>query len=163
MAGPAREAVRSITPALSVLGVATMTDVHYSVLSRPRTLAWLFAVLGVVALALAASGVYALMSYVVTQRTHEIGVRTALGAGPWRLVGGFVREGTTVVATGAAVGVACSWVLARLVRGGLYGLSTVDPFSVLGASLIMIVVGVLATYLPARHAASVDPIVAMRD
>jgi hypothetical protein len=162
MAGPARAAVFSVAPQWSVSGVATMTDVHYSVLSRNRTLAWLFAVLGVVAVLLAASGIYALMSHLVTQRTHEIGVRTALGAGPWRLVGGFLREGVTVVALGAAVGATGSWVLARLVLSGLYGLTTADPISILGASGIMVVAGVLATFLPARRAASVDPVVAMR-
>jgi ABC-type antimicrobial peptide transport system permease subunit len=139
-----------------------MTEVHYMALSRHQTLGRLFAVLGAIALVLGAAGVYGVLSYFVTQRTVEIGIRAALGADARSLVRMFVRQGMTVTAIGFALGVPGAWAVARLLRGRLYNVSPPDVWIFAGVMLVLAAVAFVAAWLPSRRAASVDPLVALR-
>lgn len=163
VAQPARAAIHSVNPAVPILDVQTMTDVHYGGLSRNQTLAWLFTVLGGIALLLGATGVYGVLSYFVAQRTHEIGIRAALGADRRTLVAIFVRQGMTMTLAGVVLGLSGAWALTRVVRRQLHEVSATDPLSFAGVALLLIGIGFLATYIPARRAAAIDPLIAIRD
>jgi putative ABC transport system permease protein len=119
--------------------------------------------LGGIALLLGATGVYGVLSCLVSQRTHEIGIRAALGADRRTLIGLFVRPGMVMTLVGIVLGLAGAWGLARLVRGMLHDVSATDPLSFAGVALVLIGVALLATYLPARRAAAVDPLIAIRE
>ncbi len=159
---PVRDVVLALDPTRSVR-VTTMTDVHHSALSRNRTLAWLFSIVGAVALGLAAFGVYGVLSYFVSERTHEIGVRAALGADRRALIGHFMKQAAMMLAVGAVLGVAGAWMLGHAVRGLLHGTVAMDPVGAASAIGALAIVGAGAAWLPARRAARVDPMVAMRE
>jgi predicted permease len=159
---PARAAIHAIDPGMPIVGMQTMTDIHHDALSRQQTLASLLTVLGGIALLLGAAGVYGVLAYFVSLRTQEIGIRAALGADRSRLVRFFVRQGLTVTLVGIGVGLAGAWALSRVVRGRLHEVSPTDPVSFAGAAALLLVVGLLASYLPARRAAAVDPLTAIR-
>ena len=148
--------------AITANGSAAATDVHYMALSRHQTLGRLFAVLGAIALVLGAAGVYGVLSYFVTQRTVEIGIRSALGADARSLVRMFVRQGMTVTSIGLAIGLPAAWAVARLLRGKLYNVSPPDLWIFTGVTLLLAVVAFAAAWFPSRRAASVDPLVALR-
>jgi ABC-type antimicrobial peptide transport system permease subunit len=158
-----RAAIHAIDPTRPLLDVRTMTEVHYEALSRMQTLASLFVVVGCIALLLGATGVYGVLSYFVSQRTYEIGIRAALGADRRALVGFFVSQGMTMAFVGIALGLAGAWALGRVVRGLLHEVDPTDPLSLSGAALVLAAVGFLATYVPARRAANVDPLIAIRN
>ena len=159
---PARGAVNQAAPGTPVLGVLPMTEVHHMALGRNQTLAWLFATLGVIALLLGATGVYGVLSYFVTQRTAEIGIRAALGADARGLVLMFVRQGLAAVAIGLGIGLPAAWAVARVLRGRLYNVSPPDPLILSAVTLLLLLVAFTAAYVPARRAAAVDPLVALR-
>ena len=161
-AQPARAAIHEAAPDTPVVGVLTMTDVHYMALSRHQTLGRLFAVLGAIALVLGAAGVYGVLSYFVTQRTVEIGIRAALGADAGSLVRLFVRQGMTVTSIGLAIGLPAAWAVARLLRGRLYNVSPPDLWIFTGVTLLLAVVAFAAAWFPSRRAASVDPLIALK-
>ena len=119
--------------------------------------------LGAVALLLAAVGLYSVMADHVARRTHEIGVRMALGARVPDVLGLVVGEAGRLTAVGAALGLFGAWGLGRLMSSNLYGIVRSDPASLLGVTLILVVVALAAAWIPARRAASVDPIVALRE
>jgi putative ABC transport system permease protein len=158
-----RATIHAMDPTKPLPDVRTMTEVHRQALSRMRTLASLFVVVGGIALLLGATGVYGVLSYFVSQRTYEIGIRAALGADRRTLVSLFVRQGMTMAFVGIALGVAGAWALARVVRGLLHEVEPTDPLSFAGAALVLAAVGFLATYVPARRAANVDPLIAIRN
>jgi putative ABC transport system permease protein len=121
----------------------------------------LLSTLGGIALVLAMVGIYGVVAYFVSQRTAEIGVRTALGATPadiWRFV---VRRGMVPVAIGLVVGVALAFVTSRLLSGQLYGVTARDPFTFVAVGVLLLLVAVLAMYVPARRAMRVSPAVAL--
>jgi putative ABC transport system permease protein len=123
----------------------------------------LLSLLGGIAFALATVGIYGVVSYFVTQRTHEIGVRIALGATPpliWKFV---VRRGFTPNFAGLLIGLLLSSATASVLRGQLYGVGVHDPFTLVAVGLLLSVVGLLATYVPARRAMRVPPVVALND
>jgi predicted permease len=161
-AQPARTAIHDASPDTPIIGVLTMTEVHYMALSRHQTLGRLFAVLGAIALVLGAAGVYGVLSYFVTQRTVEIGIRAALGADARSLVRMFVRQGMTLTAIGLALGVPGAWAVAWVLRGRLYNVSPPDVWIFAGVMLVLAAVAFVAAWLPSRRAASVDPLVALR-
>jgi predicted lysophospholipase L1 biosynthesis ABC-type transport system permease subunit len=163
VAPSARTVINAFDPSMAVLGMRTMTEIHYEALSRQETLADLLAVLGGIALLLAATGVSGVLSYFVSQRTYEIGIRAALGADRRSLVRLFVRQGMAMTMGGTVLGLAGAWALTRVVRGRLHEVSPTDPLSFAGAALLLIGIVLIASYFPARRAASVDPLVAIRE
>ena len=121
-----------------------------------------FAGVGIVALLLAIIGLYGVMAFVVSSRTREIGTRIALGASSGRILRGVLTQGLRLVAAGVAIGALASWLLARALVAGLAGLSSADPVAYGGAAFILVLVGLAACYFPARRAASLNPVEALR-
>jgi ABC-type antimicrobial peptide transport system permease subunit len=114
------------------------------------------------ALLLGAVGLYGVVAYIVSLRTREIGVRIALGAQPSAVGRGVARQGLVLALSGAAIGLATFLLLARTLRVFLYGVAPTDPVTLLGVTLVLVVVAALASWLPARRAARIDPVDAMR-
>ena len=157
-----RRELAAIDPALPLFDVRTLEQ-HAGLALLPARLAgWLLAVVGSVALALAALGLFGSMAYAVTARTREIGVRMALGADRRSIFGLVVGEGLRLTGIGGLVGVAAALLLTRLLSGLLYGVSPTDP-STFGAALVVLaLVAVAACYVPARRAMRADPMIALR-
>jgi ABC-type antimicrobial peptide transport system permease subunit len=122
----------------------------------------LFGILGLVALLLATIGLYGVMAFVVSSRTREIGTRVALGAASGRILRGVIMEGLRLVAIGIAIGAVISWLLARALVVGLAGLSPADPLAFGSAAVLLLLVGLAACYFPARRAAALNPVEALR-
>jgi putative ABC transport system permease protein len=131
-------------------------------LSGQRFLLMLTGVFAVLAVLLAAIGVYGVMSYVLAQRTREIGIRLALGARRSALVGLVLGQGSRVIAAATVVGVLTAFGAARFMRSQLFGVSVADPVTFVLVPIVLASVALLATYIPARRAAKVDPMVALR-
>jgi predicted permease len=127
-----------------------------------RLLATLSGVFGLLALLLASIGLYGVMAYSVARRSNEVGIRMALGADRRRVVGAVVRETMTLVGAGLVVGLAAAWGATRLIATTLFGLTPMDPPTLVFSVLVMIAVAFVAGYVPARRAAAVDPVVALR-
>jgi len=122
----------------------------------------LLAVFAGIALVLAAVGLYGVMSYAVSWRTHEIGIRMALGAQQTNVLALVVRQGMTMALLGLAIGLVGALALSRLLRGLLFGVSPTDPTTFAGVSILLLLVSMLACLIPARRATQVDPIIALR-
>lgn len=162
LSGPVREAIRALDPSLPLDGVSTLED-HIDLSLLPARIAGIvLGFLGLLGLVLASLGVAGVVAYGVTQRVREIGIRIALGARSGEVVRLVVRDGLRLVAIGVGVGVAIALPLAMLVRRFLYGLSPLDPAAFGGAIAVFGLVAVLASWLPARRAAAVDPMMALR-
>jgi putative ABC transport system permease protein len=160
--GHARAAIAAVDPSLGVSDVATMEQVMSDSTSDRRLNMLLFALLGGLALALAAVGVYGVVAYSVTQRTHEIGVRMAIGARPADVVRMVLAEGGRLAMAGVAAGSVAAIVGARLIRGLLFEVSATDPLTYAAVALGLLAVALLASYIPARRATRVDPMIALR-
>jgi ABC-type antimicrobial peptide transport system permease subunit len=117
---------------------------------------------GILALVLAAVGIYGLLSYVTRQRTHEIGIRMALGADPRDVLRLILRQGLKVASLGLAIGLLASLVLTRALSSQLFGVTPADPPTYLAVVILLLCVALIACYLPARRAMKVDPMVALR-
>lgn len=157
-----RQAVRAVDKNVPLNVVRTQDEQIERTLTKERIFADLAGFLGLLALALASVGLYGLMSFVVLRRTGEIGLRMALGALPGHVLGTILRQSLTLVMIGVGVGLAGAFILARLIAAQLFGLSPADPLTYGGVVLLLIVVALLACWLPARRAARIDPIVALR-
>lgn len=157
-----RQAVRDIDPEMIVVNLRTQETHLDQFVFRERMLARLSTFFGVLVLALVCIGLYGLMSYAVTRRTSEIGIRMALGALPRRVLWIILREAFLLVCAGATLGVGGALAATRLIQNQLYGLSPTDPASYGTVVLLLAGVAVLACLLPARRAANVDPVVALR-
>ncbi len=162
VAGGIRQAVRAIDPQLEVTGLRTMEDVVYEQLLQERTLSQLAGFFSLSALVLACLGLYGILSCNVVRRTREIGIRMALGASAGGVLSVVVRQGMTLTLIGCAVGIALALVLTRFVASLLYGVTPIDPVTFIGVTLALMVVALLACYLPARRAGRIDPMVALR-
>jgi putative ABC transport system permease protein len=158
-----RREVAALDPEQAVMSVMTMEQRVSAALARPRFNALLLNLLSALAAALAAVGIYGVISYSVAQRTREIGVRLALGAKRSDILRLVIRQGMALAAVGVAIGLAASLALTRLMKGLLYGLSATDLLTFAGASALLGAVAVAACWLPARRATKVDPMVAMRE
>ena len=160
--GVVQNRLNSIEPAITIYNVRTLLEHVGRSLYVERMESVILGTLGLLALILTAIGVYGVVTYSVTQRTRELGIRMALGAqrrDVFRLV---LRKGLILVAWGSALGLlACYW-LARLVSSQLYGISPNDPATLLSVAVILVGVALLASYIPARRATKVDPLVALR-
>ena len=155
-------AIQSVDPDLPVFDVASMDERVAAVEWQRQAASRLFSVFGLLALALAAFGIYGVMSYQVAQRTHELGIRQAFGAGPRDLMADVVRQGLGFFLRGTVLGVLAGLVLVRLIRSLLFGVEATDPMTAIGAWLILLLTLVLACALPARRAAKLDPLLAIR-
>jgi predicted permease len=158
----ARAAVHAVDANLGISDVATMEQVLADSTSDRRLNMLLFALLGGLALALATVGVYGVVAYSVTQRTHEIGVRMAIGATPADVVRMVLSEGGRLAVAGVAVGSVVGFAGARVIRGLLFEVSATDPFTFAGVAVGLLAVALLASYIPARRATRVDPMIALR-
>ena len=158
----AMERVSAVDPELRVTRVASFSELLQGPLARPRFNVWLIGVFGVVALLLTAIGLYAVMGAYVRQRYPEIGVRVALGASPADVRRSVLGEGLRLASTGAAIGLLGALGAGRMLGGLLFEVHPLDPVSLLGAPLLLIGAAPLASYLPARTAARLDPLVVLR-
>jgi putative ABC transport system permease protein len=130
--------------------------------AQPRFRTWLIGIFAALALLLAAVGIYGVMSYSVTQRTNEIGIRVTLGAQPNDVFRTVVGEGLRYALLGVAIGVAGGLALTRLLASFLYGISAYDPATFIAVAVLLVAVSAAASFFPARRATRVDPIVALR-
>jgi putative ABC transport system permease protein len=160
--GSVRAAVAAIDPELPVYDVQTMAQRLASNVARPRVTAALVSIFGVVALALAAVGIYGVVAYSVTERTREFGVRLALGARGGDVVRLVVGQGVAPVLGGLAIGLAGAWAGSRVLASLLFGIGTNDPLTFAFVTLFLGAVALTAAYLPARRATRVDPLTALR-
>ncbi len=162
IAGPLRAAVTSVDKSLPVYALKPLTEHLHDSLARRRFNLILLTVFSGVALALAAVGIYGVISYGVTQRTHEMGIRIALGAKPREVLRLVVRQAMLLVLAGVAIGLLASLALTRLMKGLLFSVSVTDPITFVVISLLMTLIALLACLIPARRATKVDPLVALR-
>jgi len=161
--GPIRSQVQALDPNLPLFEVKTL-NVHMKLALFPsRVAASVLGVFGLVALMLAAIGVYGITSYAVAQRTHEIGVRLALGAQLGDVLKLVLRQGLKLTMIGAALGLLGAYVATRAITSVLYGVSATDPLTFVSVSGLLILVALIASYVPARRATKVEPLVALRN
>jgi putative ABC transport system permease protein len=157
-----RQSLRAADPALPLYGLRTMEDFVAERSAGRRLAAQLIAVFAALALALAAVGIYGVMSYAVAQRTQEIGIRMALGAEREHVLRMVLRSGTVLALSGIAIGLAAAFALARLIAALLFQTSAADPPTFSLVPILLFAVAIVASYLPARRAARVDPMAALR-
>jgi putative ABC transport system permease protein len=162
MASMIEERIHSIDKDLPVFNVRTMDQLLDESIAQQQLAMALLGGFALLALMLAAMGIYGVMSYAVTQRTHEIGVRMAMGAQPSDVLRLVVGQGLTLALIGVAVGISAALAMTRLMASMLFGVSSTDPLTFISISLLLIAVAALACYVPARRAARVDPMVALR-
>jgi len=162
MVGMIREQMLALQPDSVFFEAKTMAENVGVMLFPVRAGAVLLGVFGFMALGLAAVGLYGVIAYSVAQRTHEIGIRMALGARAAEVMGLVVRQGMGLVAVGVVLGMAGGVAVTHLASNVLYGVGTLDPYSFAGAALVLLVVALVANYIPARRGASVDPMEALR-
>ena len=157
-----QQAVWSVDANLPVADVSTMQDIYSESMARTSFTLVMLAIAGTMALALGLLGIYGVISYAVSQRTREIGIRMALGAKKSELVWLFVRSALVLTGVGAAVGLGAAAALMRLMRTLLFGISPLDPITFTAVPVVLAAAAALASYLPARRTAAVDPVEALR-
>ena len=158
-----RRAIEQVDPSQAMSRVKTMQRVIDESTSDTQFDAFFLVVFGTVAISLAAIGIYGVLAYGVRLRTHEIGVRMALGARPIGVLGMVLSEGLLLEALGLAIGLTASLYLTRFISALLYGVKNTDVFTLVGVAILITAIVLLACFIPARRAMSVDPVVALRD
>jgi putative ABC transport system permease protein len=162
LASAARNVIHSLDPQQPIGEVTTMETLLSTSVARARFSAWLLTVFSLLALVMAAVGIYGVMSYSVLQRTHEIGVRMALGAQRFDVLKLMVRKGVLLGVVGVAVGLAASFGLTRLIATLLFDVTATDTATFVVVSVGLFLVTLIACYVPARRATKVDPLKALR-
>jgi predicted permease len=162
LAGAVRDAVRSLDPDLPILSMQSMAQIVGHSVAGPRFIMTLLAVFAGLALLMGCIGIYGVMSQAVEQRTGEIGIRRALGAGAGRVMQMILREGLLVTGIGIVLGIGAAVLLNRVLEGFLYEVSGTDPATYLLVGASVTVIAVLAVWVPARRAGRVDPLEALR-
>jgi predicted permease len=157
-----RQAVWSVNPSLPLASVRTMAEIYGQSLARTSFTMVMLGIAGAVALVLGIIGLYGVISYAVSQRRREIGIRLALGAQEAELQRMFVRSGLALAGIGVAAGLAAAAGLMRLMKSLLFGISPLDPLTFVAVPVVLVAAAALASYVPARRAASVDPVEALR-
>jgi len=157
-----RQAVLAVDNQQALINVRTMSSYFESSISQQRFMLALMGVFAIVALALAVIGLYGVIAYMVAQRTREIGIRVALGATGASIVRLVLGQGLLLAGIGVVVGLIGALALSRALTGLLYGVSAQDPMVYAGVSLLLLLVAAAASALPARRAAAVDPVTALR-
>jgi ABC-type antimicrobial peptide transport system permease subunit len=155
-------AAQAVDPNLPVFGIGTFSSMVSASLAPHRFSAELMSAFAVLALLLAAIGIYGVLAYFVGQRTREIGVRMALGAAPGSVIGMVLRQGLRPIAAGMAIGLAGSVAFSRSLAGMLYGVSAVDPLVLAAVPLALLLTACLASALPTWRATRIDPMIALR-
>jgi putative ABC transport system permease protein len=162
IAAAVREQVLAVDPDQPIYNLNSMQQLRAESIAPERLNLMLFTCFAVVALTLASVGIYGVMSYAVTQRTHEIGIRMALGAQPRNVLGMVVRQGMALTVTGLALGVGGALLTTQLMAGLLFGTSATDPLTFVAIPLLLAGVALGACFVPARRATKVDPMIALR-
>jgi putative ABC transport system permease protein len=159
---PARGAVREVDRELPMFSIKPLSDYVSRSIESQRFYATLLSVFAAVALTLAGIGLYGVVAYAVSQRAHELGVRAALGATSGRIASMVVGQGLTLSVAGVVVGIAAAFLVTRVLGALLFGVSALDPLTFAAVALLLVLVAAASSYLPARRAARVDPLIAMR-
>lgn len=162
LAGSLRQAIWAVDPDQAVLKIETMEDVVADSIWRPRVSAWIFSVLGGLALVLACAGIYSVIAYMSTLRTREVGIRVALGATPLRVIGLILRDALQPLAIGLGASLIASLFLSRLLKDLLYETAPNDPAAYLSAAVVLLVAGAAASIRPAIAATGADPVQSLR-
>ena len=162
LAASIRAEVKSVIPQLPPPVIRTMDDILGETVAQPRFQTWLLSLFGMVALVLAAGGLYGVLAYIVAQRTHEIGVRMALGAPKGRVLSLVIGRGMRLALAGLGLGLLASLALTRLLANLLYEIKPTDPRTFAAVSLLLLSVALIACWLPARRATKIDPMEALR-
>jgi len=160
--GAVRQVFRELDPQLAVFGIEPLADTVSRSISRQRFMTSLLAVFAGVALLLAAIGIYGILSYTVQRRTHEIGIRMALGALPGSMVKVIVGEGLRLVLAGLALGFGGAFAVTRLMHTLLFGVTPMDPLTFIGVGVVLVIVALVASYVPARRVTRIPPTIALR-
>jgi ABC-type antimicrobial peptide transport system permease subunit len=161
LTAPVRAAIRELNSSIPVYNVATMAELVGRQTARSRFMMWLMGVFAAIALLLSVVGIYGVMSYLITQRTHEIGIRIALGAQAAEILRLIVGHGARLIAAGLVIGAAVSIALQRLIAGLLFGVGPTDASAGLAVALLA-AVALFACYVPAWRATRIDPLSALR-
>lgn len=162
MAGPVRNEIRAMDPNLPVANIRPMTEVVSTALATPRLTGFLMGTFAAIALTLAAVGIYGVLSYLVARRTHEIGIRLAVGADRSQVLALVLKQGLTLAGGGIIVGIVAAFLLTRSMQSLLYEVRPSDPWTFVTVSLALVGVALLASALPAFRATRVSPLIALR-
>jgi putative ABC transport system permease protein len=162
IASAVRQAVWSVDKDQPVSNVRSMDQVFAAAISTERFQALMLGLFAALALVLACVGLYGVISYSVVQRTHEIGVRMALGAQSVDVLRLVIRQGMFLTFTGLAIGIVAGTFVTRVLTGMLFGVTPRDPLTFVGVPVLLLVVAFLACFIPARRATRIDPLVALR-
>ena len=163
MLGAAKSTLRDLDATLPLYNVRSMEQVIDASIAQPRLNTTLLSIFAAVALLLATVGIYGVVSYSVSQRTHEMGLRMALGARTSDVRGMVVREGALLAVAGIALGLVASRLTTPVIASWLYGVSPGDPLTFAGVALLLVAIALAASWIPARRATRVDPVIAMRE
>jgi predicted permease len=162
IAASVRQAAAEVDKSASVSDIKTMDHIVSDAVTQPRFNLFLLGLFSAIALLLSAAGIYGVTAYSVAQRTHEFGIRMALGAQVGDVLRMIIRQGMLLISVGVVVGLAAALVLTRLLRTLLFGVSVSDPLTFVAITLLLTLVALIACYIPARRATRVDPLVALR-
>ena len=162
LADKVRSEVSGLDPQAVVSNVRTLDTIRHDALASPRLTAFLLGLFAFVALAISAAGLAGVLAYSVSQRTREIGIRMALGAAPRSVLQMLLGQGLVSVGIGLLVGLVGALGLSRLVSGLLFGIAPTDPMCFAGSAVVLVLVALVASFLPARRATGIDPMLALR-